>query len=118
MADESTSTSPWASDYAHFNTSAKWHTPRLHGSSKANHKGQKVGRHGPIPGNAHPFPKIARILLPLISLWNYPLQTVELQAVGHSCATKHAHKIWQPHTTVLRLPSEMAHALSVEYVSL
>ena len=34
-------------------------------------KGQKVGS-GPIPGNPHPFPKIAGILLPLISLWNYP----------------------------------------------
>ena len=34
-------------------------------------KGQKVGS-GPIPGNPHPFPKVAAIFFPLISLWNYP----------------------------------------------
>ena len=50
---------------------AKWHTRRCHDSSKADHRGQKVGG-GPIPGNPHHFPKIAGILLPLISLWNYP----------------------------------------------
>ena len=34
-------------------------------------KGQKVGS-DPIPRNLHPFPKILGIILPLISLWNYP----------------------------------------------
>ena len=34
-------------------------------------KGQRVDG-GPNPGNLHPFSKIARIILPLISLWNYP----------------------------------------------
>ena len=71
MADESTSSSPWASLYAHCHTLAKWHTHRHRDSSKADHKGQKVGG-GPASGNPHPFPKIAGILLPLISLWNYP----------------------------------------------
>ena len=35
-------------------------------------KGQKEGS-GPIPGNPHPFPKIVGIILPFISLWNYPV---------------------------------------------
>ena len=34
-------------------------------------KGQKGGS-GPIPGNPRPFPEIVGIILPLISLWNYP----------------------------------------------
>ena len=34
-------------------------------------KGQRVDG-GPNPGNLHPFSKRARIILPLISLWNYP----------------------------------------------
>ena len=50
---------------------AKWHTHRRHDSSKANHKGQKVGG-GPIPENPNPFPQIVGILPPLISLWNDP----------------------------------------------
>ena len=45
---------------------AKPHSHRGH-----DHKGQKVGD-GPIPENPHPFPKVTGILLPLISLWNYP----------------------------------------------
>ena len=32
---------------------------------------QKVGS-GLIPRNFHSFPKIAGVILPLISLWNYP----------------------------------------------
>ena len=38
---------------------------------KPNIKGQKVGG-GSILGNPHPFPNIVAIILPLISLWNYP----------------------------------------------
>ena len=38
---------------------------------KPNIKGQKVGG-GSILGNLHPFPNIVAIILPLISLWNYP----------------------------------------------
>ena len=34
-------------------------------------KDQKMSS-GPIPGNLHPFPKIAGIILPFFSLWNYP----------------------------------------------
>ena len=34
-------------------------------------KGQKVGG-GPISGNLRPFSKIIGIILPLVSLWNYP----------------------------------------------
>ena len=47
---------------------------------KPNIKGQKVGG-GSILGNLHPFPNIVAIILPLISLWNYP-----------------ALYNWQPHT--------------------
>ena len=32
---------------------------------------QKAGR-DPVPGNPHPFPKTAGIIVPLTSLWNYP----------------------------------------------
>ena len=39
-------------------------------ATKADQKGPKVGG-GPNPGNPHPFPQIAIILLPLINLWNY-----------------------------------------------
>ena len=52
---------------------------------------------GPIPGNPHPFPKIAGILLLLIS---------------H--VITHPYKLWQPHTLLPLgplLPSEMAHIL-------
>ena len=46
-------------------------TERGHDSSKLLSKEQGVGS-GPIPGNLYPFPKIIGIIIPLISLWNYP----------------------------------------------
>ena len=46
-----------------------WHTPDTMMVPTMTAKGQKVGT-DPIPGNPHPFPKIAGILLPLISLYN------------------------------------------------
>ena len=45
---------------------AKWHTCQCQDSSKAYHKGQRVGS-APIPGNPHSFPKLAGILLPLLA---------------------------------------------------
>ena len=79
---------------------AKWDTHRPHDNSKANHKGQKVGG-GLISGNLHPFPKL-------------------LEYSAHSLAYEitHPYKNWQPHRLVSLPPSEMAHTLSVEYVSL
>ena len=56
--------------------------------------GQKVGR-GPVPGNPHPFPQIIGIILPLISLWNYPVHK----------------KVSTLYTEALFLLSEMAHTL-------
>ena len=49
----------------------------------------------------HPFPEISEIILPLISLWNYP-----------------AHKNYPPHISGSLSPSEMDHTLSVQCVSL
>ena len=49
----------------------KWHTQRCHYNSKAMSKDQEVGG-GANPGILHPFPKIVGIILPLISIWNYP----------------------------------------------
>ena len=43
MAEDSTSTRPWASFYTHCNTSAKWHTYGYH-SSEADHKRPKSGQ--------------------------------------------------------------------------
>ena len=47
---------------------AKWYT---HQCLRPTIKGQKVDC-GPIPRKPHPFPEITGIILPLISLWNYP----------------------------------------------
>ena len=58
MADKLTSSRPWASN----------DTPRT--VQRLTIKGQKVGD-GPVPGNLYPLPKIARIILPFLSLWNY-----------------------------------------------
>ena len=44
---------------------------RHHDSSKALSKDQAVGG-GPVPGKLHPFSKTDRIILPLISICNYP----------------------------------------------
>ena len=61
MADKLTSSRPWASN----------DTPlRTRTVQRLTIKGQKVGD-GPVPGNLHPRPKIARIILPFVSLWNY-----------------------------------------------
>ena len=53
------------------NQQAEWHTQGCLDNSKALSKIQKLGG-GPIPDIFHPFPKIVGIILPLISLWNYP----------------------------------------------
>ena len=55
MADKLTSSRPRASN----------DTPRT--VQRLTIKGQKVGD-GPVPGNLHPLPKIARIILPFLSL--------------------------------------------------
>ena len=78
---------------------AKCHSFRHRDSSKANYKDQKVGSSS-IPGNICPFPKIVRILLPLISVWNYP-------------AHKNNHTIFWGHSSLLRWC-----ILSVECVSI
>ena len=46
--------------------------------------GQKVSG-GPIPGNHWPFPKIIGIILPLISLWNYPAHKKTNHIIFWSC---------------------------------
>ena len=83
---------------------APWHY------SKATIKGQRVGG-GPIPGNPHPFPEIVGIILPLISLWNYPAHTNSLPHISGICSQHHeascafhwpwAHnsKLWIPDGT-------------------
>ena len=50
---------------------AKWHSHKARIVLRMSIKDQK-SRWGPIPGNLCPFPQIAWIILPLISLWNYP----------------------------------------------
>ena len=50
------------------------HTQRCPDSSKALWKHQGVGG-SPNPENLHPFPKRVGIILPLISIWNYPTYT-------------------------------------------
>ena len=54
MMEDSTSSRPWASLYAHCNTLAKWHTHEHHDILRPTINGQKVGN-GSIPGNPHPF---------------------------------------------------------------
>ena len=90
-----TSTRHWASVYAHCNISAcyKWHTHRHHDSSKADHKGQKVGS-GLISRNPHFFPQIAGILL-------YSL----------AYEITHFYKNWQSHILVPLWPSKMVRTL-------
>ena len=44
MAEDSTSSGPWASLYPHFNTLAKWHALRHHDSSEADYKRPKSGQ--------------------------------------------------------------------------
>ena len=55
----------------HFNL---WATREAHDSSKALSKDQGVGG-SPNPENLHPFPKMVGIILPLISIRNYPTYT-------------------------------------------
>ena len=57
MAKDSTSSRPWASLYAHYNTLAyaKWHTQQHHDSSKANHKSGHLPnswKSPPLPQNS------------------------------------------------------------------
>ena len=70
MVDDLTFSRPWASLYPHCNTlHAKWHAHKHHDCSRP--KGPKSGR-WPNFWKPHPSPEIVRIILPLISLWNYP----------------------------------------------
>ena len=72
------------------------------------HQRPKIGQ-GPNPWNSSPFTKIVGIMLPLISLWNYP-----------------SHKSWPHHISRPLSPSAMAHTLwsvslrikSISYLSL
>ena len=63
--------------------------------SKALLKDQGVGG-GWNPGNLHPFPKIVGIILPLISIWNYPAYKNHPRQISGLCS-----------------PSATAHILSV-----
>ena len=75
---------------------SKWNDiQRCHDSCKALLKDQGVGS-GPNPGNLCPFPKIAGIIIPLISIRNYPAYK------NQAC------QISGPY-----LPSSMAHTLSL-----
>ena len=85
--------SDWTTTVTH--QQAQSHTQRHHYSSKTI-RDQKVGG-GPIPGNLHSFPQTAGIILPLISLWNYP-----------------PHKSWPHHISRLHSPSGMAYTLVCE----
>ena len=76
------------------------------------HKGQTVGS-GPIPGNPHPFPKTAGILLLLISLCNYP--PLSILTAGYPAASWASLAFRDgPHSWVLPeepfFPSTMAHS--------
>lgn len=70
MAEDLTSSKPWASFYARCNiVTIRWHTHRCHTVPRLTTKGQKVGG-GPIPENLHPFSKVAEIIL-FVTLWVY-----------------------------------------------
>ena len=81
MAEDLTSSGPWATQYAHCNTLVKLHSHQHHDSSKADHKRLKSGWWP----SSWKFPHLLQNswnnpVLPLISLWNYP-----------------AHEIYPPH---------------------
>ena len=63
----------WAALYAHCNklAGAKWHTHSTTTDLRLTRKAKNVGG-GPAPGDLHPFPQIVGIILPVVSLWNYP----------------------------------------------
>ena len=95
MTDKSTSTRPSASVYAHCNIPACWwHTHSHHDSSKAD-LSWVVAQFLEIPSPSY-------------------------NSSSHSLAYEitHHYKNWQPHTLVPFSPSEMAHTLSVECISL
>ena len=76
MADKTTLTRPWSSIHMLMVThqQAKWYTQRGQDSSKTDPQSPKVGS-DPISRTLHPlppFPETAKIILSLISLWNYP----------------------------------------------
>ena len=76
MVDESTSARLWASvQFIVTHPQAEWQTIGTTTVLRLTIKGQKVGG-DPVPDNLHPFPKIAAIILPLISPWNTkPIKT-------------------------------------------
>ena len=72
----------------------KWHTQKCYDSSKALLKDQGVGG-GPNPGNVCPFPKIVGIILPLISIWNYPAyKNYPCYISSRYSPTAMAHTLW------------------------
>ena len=79
--------------------STKWHTHGARRVTRPTIKGQKVGG-VPSPRNPHPFSKIVRLFLPLLSLWNYP-----------------APQINHPTFGAYLLSSEISHILSMECAS-
>ena len=103
MVEDLTSNGPWVSLYAHCNTlaKAKWHTHQHnhthththqgHQSSEANHQRPKSGW-WPSSRKSPPLPQIVGIILPLISLWNYP-------------TIKTHHTIFPGHLHLLRWPT-------------
>ena len=88
----------FSSLYLHYST--KNHCPLRHVSSKEDHKRPKRGQ-WPIPWKSPNFPKIAKIFLPLVSIWNYS-----------------AHKNQQPHALGPLSLSEKVHILPMESASL
>ena len=77
MAEDLTSSGPWAAPYTHCNTLAKWHSHQRYDGSKADHKRPKSGWWPNSWKFPHPLQNSwNNPVLPLISLWNYPAQKI------------------------------------------
>ena len=91
MVEDVTFNEPWVSLYAHCNTQCHTHTHQGHQSSEANHRRPKSGW-WPNFRRSPPLPQIVGIILPRISLWNYP-------------TIKAHHTIFPGHPHLLRRPT-------------
>ena len=85
MAEDSTSSSPWASLHAHcnINTLAKWYIHRHHDSSKADHKSPKSGW-WPNSWKSLPLVQDSRNNPPTYEI-TQPVKTIPPTPQQHSC---------------------------------
>ena len=113
MADDSTSSGPWASLYTPCNTLVCWMTlPQVPWQFLGQPWKLKVDS-DPISGSPCPFSKMVGIILPLVSLWNYPDYKNYHIFVGHSITFwDRPHSVHGMCIIQAAFPSEMAHTLS------